>query len=95
MRNVPGMAIYLTTVTQLRTFLASYPYFARNLSENAGVGKGESVLPKLTNQGNLISGAVARVGVGFMFNPLSVMKARFEVSLRYIDCVGIDSTLKI
>ncbi|KAK7471241.1 hypothetical protein VKT23_002649 [Stygiomarasmius scandens] len=81
MRNVPGMAIYLTTVTQLRTFLASYPYFARNLSENAGVGKGESVLPKLTNQGNLISGAVARVGVGFMFNPLSVMKARFESNM--------------
>ncbi|THV00541.1 solute carrier family 25 member 38 [Dendrothele bispora CBS 962.96] len=80
-RNVPGMALYLTTVTQLRTFMASSPYFTKNLTENKGARKGESVLPKLTNQGNLISGAVARVSVGFVFNPLSVMKARFESNM--------------
>ena len=45
------------------------------------VGKKEdskSVLPKLTNQGNLLAGATARIGVGFILNPFSVLKARFE-----------------
>ncbi|KAF5346920.1 hypothetical protein D9758_010090 [Tetrapyrgos nigripes] len=82
LRNVPGMAVYLTTVTQLRTFMATSPYFANVLTENVGARKaGESVLPKLNTQGNLISGAVARVSVGFLFNPLSVMKARFESNM--------------
>jgi hypothetical protein len=38
-----------------------------------------SVLPTLTSHGNLIAGAVARVSVGFLLNPFSVLKARFEV----------------
>ena len=38
-----------------------------------------SVLPKLSSHGNLLAGAFARVAVGFILNPLSVLKARFEV----------------
>jgi hypothetical protein len=38
----------------------------------------KSVLPKLNNQGNLLAGATARIGVGFLLNPFSVLKARFE-----------------
>ena len=43
-----------------------------------GTGTG-SVLPKLSSQGNLLAGAVTRVAVGFILNPFSVIKARFEV----------------
>ena len=48
----------------------------------AGTGTGTgtgSVLPKLSSQGNLLAGAVTRVAVGFILNPFSVIKARFEV----------------
>ncbi|KAK7051324.1 hypothetical protein VNI00_004824 [Paramarasmius palmivorus] len=78
-RNVPGVALYMTSLTQLRTFMATSPYFAhvRELPDN----KHASVLPKLSSQGNLISGAVARVGVGFIMNPFSVLKARFESNI--------------
>ncbi|EEB96246.1 hypothetical protein MPER_04648 [Moniliophthora perniciosa FA553] len=59
-RNVPGIALYMTGLTQLRTFMATSPYFAhvREIPDT----KHSSALPKLTSQGNLISGAVARVG---------------------------------
>ena len=76
-RNVPGFALYMTGLTQLRTLMAKSPYFARVQSPSA---TSTSVLPALTNQGNLIAGATARVAVGFLLNPFSVLKARFEVS---------------
>ena len=47
-----------------------------------------STLPKLTSQGNLVAGAVTRVSVGFMLNPFSVLKARYEVRVFRI-VVGI------
>ncbi|KAH6891870.1 mitochondrial carrier domain-containing protein [Coprinopsis sp. MPI-PUGE-AT-0042] len=76
-RNVPGVAFYMTGVTQLRTFMATSPYFAivRKPSSSG------SVLPKLTSQGNLFAGAFTRVAVGFVLNPFSVLKARFESNL--------------
>ncbi|KAG7096517.1 hypothetical protein E1B28_003946 [Marasmius oreades] len=87
MRNVPGVALYMTSLTQLRTFMATSPYFSRvkGHSEDA---KHSSVLPKLTSQGNLLSGAVARVGVGFILNPLSVLKARFESNIYAYESVS-------
>lgn len=57
--------------------MAMSPYFARVQSSSA---TSTSVLPSLTKQGNLIAGATARVAVGFLLNPFSVLKARFEVS---------------
>ncbi|KAJ8085901.1 hypothetical protein PM082_004720 [Marasmius tenuissimus] len=78
-RNVPGVALYMTGLTQLRTFMASSPYFRHTQTHtNSDYG---SVLPKLTTQGNLLSGAVARVTVGFVMNPFSVLKARFESNI--------------
>jgi solute carrier family 25 protein 38 len=78
-RNVPGVAFYMTGLTQLRTWMATSPYFAlvhkRSTSENANT----SVLPKLTGVGNLLSGATTRVGIGLLLNPFSVLKARYEV----------------
>jgi len=56
--------------------MAKSPHFSVATSRKEGEAK--SVLPKLTNQGNLLAGATARVGVGFLLNPISVLKARFE-----------------
>ncbi|KIM84030.1 hypothetical protein PILCRDRAFT_68706 [Piloderma croceum F 1598] len=80
-RNVPGVALYMTSLTQLRTVMAKSPYFALARKDTIAQGNHSSVLPKLTVQGNLISGATARVGIGFLLNPVSVLKARFESNL--------------
>ncbi|KAF9268384.1 solute carrier family 25 member 38 [Marasmius fiardii PR-910] len=89
LRNVPGVALYMTSLTQLRTFMASSPYFSRVkvISEDKKHSH-SSVLPKLTSQGNLLSGAIARVSVGFMLNPLSVLKARFESNIYAYESVS-------
>ncbi|KAF5371954.1 hypothetical protein D9615_008068 [Tricholomella constricta] len=80
MRNVPGVALYMTSLTQLRTVMATSPYFAivRVHTQNS---KSSSVLPTLTNGGNLLAGATTRVGVGFLLNPFSVLKARYESNM--------------
>ncbi|EDR05011.1 uncharacterized protein LACBIDRAFT_191230 [Laccaria bicolor S238N-H82] len=83
-RNVPGVALYMTSLTQLRALMATSPYFAslRRRPQNGDANKNtSSVLPKLTSQGNLIAGATTRVGVGFLLNPFSVLKARFESNI--------------
>ena len=82
-RNVPGVALYMTSLTQMRTFLAQSPYFVhvRRQSNTGGSGENVSVLPSLTSQGNLLAGATTRVAVGFLLNPFSVLKARFEVPM--------------
>lgn len=69
--------MYFTGLTQLRAAMATSPYFA-SLQKGERTSHG-STLPKLTSQGNLMSGAVARVAVGFVLNPFTVMKARYEV----------------
>lgn len=71
--------MYMTSLTQLRIVMNRSSYFSSARREIDG--KHSSVLPKLTVQGNLLSGATARVGVGFLLNPMSVLKARFEVRI--------------
>ncbi|KIM45763.1 hypothetical protein M413DRAFT_440802 [Hebeloma cylindrosporum] len=78
-RNVPGVAMYMTSLTQLRTFMARSPYFAH--IKRYPDGRNGSVLPSLTSQGNLLAGATTRVAVGFVLNPFSVLKARFESNI--------------
>jgi hypothetical protein len=73
-RNVPGVALYMTSLTQIRSMLARNGYFTVTPPQRSS-----SVLPALSSQGNLLAGATARVGVGFLLNPFSVLKARFEV----------------
>lgn len=55
--------------------MAESPYFSvvRQPSNNG------SVLPKLSSQGNLLAGALARTTVGFVMNPFTILKARYEV----------------
>lgn len=77
-RNVPGVGLYMTSLTQLRIAMATSPYFRK---DSLAQGNHSSVLPKLTVQGNLLSGATARVAIGFLLNPFSVLKARFEVGV--------------
>ncbi|KAF9057307.1 solute carrier family 25 member 38 [Panaeolus papilionaceus] len=81
-RNVPGVALYMTSLTQLRTFMARSPYFAAVQKPSyQGSNTNGSVLPKLTAEGNLVAGATTRVAVGFLLNPFSVLKARYESNL--------------
>ncbi|OJT09713.1 Solute carrier family 25 member 38 -like protein [Trametes pubescens] len=80
LRNVPGVALYFTGLNQFRAFLATSPYFAPLRAPSAS-SYSTSTLPKLTPQGNLLAGAVTRVAVGFLLNPISVLKARYESSL--------------
>src|ERR1700761_5330582 len=68
--------MYMTGLTQLRTVMAKSPHFAVVYSSDT---RNASVLPKLSSQGNLLAGATMRVAVGFMLNPISVLKARYEV----------------
>ncbi|KAJ7762733.1 solute carrier family 25 member 38 [Mycena maculata] len=77
-RNVPGVALYMTSLTQLRSVMAASPYFSAVCSSDS---RNASVLPKLTSQGNLIAGATTRVAVGFLLNPFSVLKARYESNM--------------
>lgn len=83
LRGVPGVAMYMSSLTQLRSFMARSPYFAlvqNQKTSNNGTGS-RSVLPTLTSTGNLAAGATARVGIGFILNPFSVLKARFESNM--------------
>jgi len=58
---------------------SSYFSIVKRASEGSSANKNGSVLPTLTSQGNLLAGATTRVTVGFLLNPFSVLKARFEV----------------
>ncbi|KAF8075889.1 solute carrier family 25 member 38 [Lyophyllum atratum] len=79
-RNVPGVAMYMTSLTQLRTLMATSPYFQMFRAQTHNT-KNSSVLPTLTNGGNLLAGATTRVSVGFFLNPFSVLKARYESNM--------------
>ncbi|KAB5590192.1 Solute carrier family 25 [Ceratobasidium theobromae] len=75
-RSVPGVAIYFYTLQSVRARLARIPALAAPSTSAAG-GKG-TTLPKLTPEANLLSGGCTRVAIGFLLNPLAVLKARFE-----------------
>lgn len=79
-RAVPGVSLYMTSLTHMRALMTNSPYFVEKSSCAASSATvSGTVLPKLSNHGNLLAGAVTRVGVGFILNPFSVLKARFEV----------------
>ncbi|TDL29024.1 mitochondrial carrier [Rickenella mellea] len=81
-RNVPGVALYMTGLTQVRTLLARSPLFASlRIPVQSERTTHASVLPKLSPQGNLLAGAATRVGVGLLLNPFSLLKARFESNI--------------
>ncbi len=85
-RNIPGIALYMTSLTQLRAYMAQSPYFAlvKEYPDGQALNRNTSVLPTLSMQGNLVAGATTRGAVGFLLNPFSVLKARYEVRVSFI-----------
>ncbi|KLO17469.1 solute carrier family 25 member 38 [Schizopora paradoxa] len=77
-RNVPGVALYMTSLTHIRAHMSSYTLFVANQPSSSNSG---STLPKLASHGNILAGAVTRVSVGFILNPFSVLKARYESNM--------------
>lgn len=79
-RNVPGVAAYFYMMNELRWLVATYrvPYLATSRAK-ARTQNG-STLAQLSTMGNLVTGAFARVAIGFALNPISIVKARFESS---------------
>ncbi|KAI9637615.1 mitochondrial carrier domain-containing protein [Dioszegia hungarica] len=97
-RNVPGVAMYFYSLSAIRGYLTTIPFFAIPLTQPTGQPPtavaalpassvpaaapispaSNTALVKLSPQGNLIAGAIGRTGVGFILNPVTVLKARFE-----------------
>ncbi|KAF8313389.1 mitochondrial carrier [Clavulina sp. PMI_390] len=77
-RNVPGVALYFYCLQGMRSSMATMPMFSVQAPPSSSR---LSVLPKLSPTGNLLAGAVARVSVGFVLNPFTLLKARFESDL--------------
>jgi solute carrier family 25 protein 38 len=73
--NVPGIALYFTSLSQFRGFMAASPIFTS--AQKRESGRHSSVLPMLTSSGNFLAGATTRIAVGFALNPFSVLKARY------------------
>jgi solute carrier family 25 protein 38 len=78
--TIPFFAIPLTQPTgQPPTAVAALP--ASSVPPAPPISPASNTaLVKLSPQGNLIAGAIGRTGVGFILNPVTVLKARFEVS---------------
>lgn len=68
----------MTSLTHIRARMASHPAFTSNSSSSSSSG---SLLPKLAGHGNILAGAITRVSVGFVLNPFSVLKARYESNI--------------
>lgn len=64
-------------LSSIRYELGRVPFF-KTVVESTD-GKKRSALSKLSASGNLVAGAVARTSVGFVLNPVTIIKARFEV----------------
>lgn len=83
--NVPGIALYMTSLNHIRSLLATSPYFSVIRTPSSHASTHASVLPSLTVTGNLLAGATTRVAIGFLLNPVSVLKTRYEVCLFLLD----------
>ncbi|KAF9518378.1 hypothetical protein BS47DRAFT_1338310 [Hydnum rufescens UP504] len=77
LRNVPGVALYFYTLQTVRHTMTTIPYLA---AAPPSVSSG-STLPRLSNPANLAAGAISRVAVGFVLNPITVVKARYESNI--------------
>ncbi|KIV93729.1 hypothetical protein PV10_04924 [Exophiala mesophila] len=72
-----GSALYFTSLSSLRQILANQSVQS-TLQHSALITHGSSVLPKLSNIQNLLTGASARVFAGFVLMPVTVIKVRYE-----------------
>ncbi|KAK3117489.1 hypothetical protein LTR53_001089 [Teratosphaeriaceae sp. CCFEE 6253] len=72
-----GSALYFGMLNKLRQYATRLPA-APVLTGEVGSVDGTSALPKLGNVANLTTGALARVAAGFIVNPITVLKVRYE-----------------
>lgn len=81
-RNVPGVAAYFYTINELRWLVAIWqvPLLSIGGATQAATGHSSSTLARLSTTGNLLTGAAARVAIGFFLNPITIVKARYESS---------------
>ena len=79
-----GSALYFTSLSSLRQIVANNTAAVKakegSLSIASGVtnSRTSSVLPKLSNVQNLLTGATARVFAGMILMPVTVIKVRYE-----------------
>ncbi|GAB1311368.1 Mitochondrial glycine transporter [Madurella fahalii] len=76
-----GSAIYFTSLNAIRQSAATHlPSLALPSPSSAtkSSSPSSSSLPKLSNTGNLLAGAVARSLAGLILMPLTVLKVRYE-----------------
>ncbi|KAJ9613096.1 hypothetical protein H2200_003037 [Cladophialophora chaetospira] len=78
-----GSALYFTSLSSFRQVLANNAIAGApgNGGGTNSTFKSSSVLPKLSNTQNLITGATARVFAGFVLMPVTVIKVRYESDL--------------
>ena len=75
-RNVPGTAIYFTTLSEIRNAISvSRPTWQPMLSRVTGIS-----CKKQEKYENLIAGITARGAVGYILMPFTVIKVRYEVN---------------
>lgn len=78
-RNVPGVALYYTSLQQVRyTFAAVFPWAVASQKTTQAANGKVSTLPVLSHGGNMAAGALTRTAIGLVLNPLTIVKARFE-----------------
>ncbi|KAI9245339.1 mitochondrial carrier domain-containing protein [Phascolomyces articulosus] len=76
-RNVPGTAIYFTTLSEIRNVIAiSRPTWQPVLSRVTGMP-----YKKQEKYENLIAGITARGAVGYILMPFTVLKVRYESNM--------------
>lgn len=75
-----GSALYFGMLNSMRTYAAKLPSPIPNTSAAGTGNSSSSALPKLGNIANLATGGAARVAAGFIMNPVTVLKVRYESS---------------
>lgn len=80
-----GSALYFSTLSSLRQIVsnnqAQKPGTTSLSVADAVLSRSSSVLPKLSNAQNMLTGATARVFAGFVLMPFTVIKVRYESDL--------------
>lgn len=81
--------MYFYSLSAIRGYMTSLPFFSIPINPSISTSTLNSIsqtsraantaLVKLSPQGNLLAGAVGRTAVGFILNPITVLKARYEV----------------